>query len=339
MYCTNCGKEIDYDSKFCPNCGASFNKDISVRYTANSVSKKDIIEHLEYAKMLETRIYTLDNMINQLKTKIKELRTPFAKRTKIKDEYDFSAISFFWIFFVITLLIFIFTSNTPFQIILCILSVLLIFFSNEVLMIVLNSAGIAFGICIVVQMFIWLKVFIDNRKYSKRYRENTDSDEREYNKNIQLSYILEKEQLKAETKKREAQEYLNKIYEADILAPKYRNMTAVLTIYEYFIYGRCEELTGHEGAYNLYESELRMGIIINSLSEIITKLDAIQQNQYMIYNAIKQTQSILDSLSYSMQNLSSDINSISNNTDLSSYYSRMSAENTKTLTYINLMKY
>lgn len=339
MYCTNCGKELSYDTKFCPGCGAGLTAvDTTVPYNANVVSKNAVIEHLEYAKIFETRIYTLDCMINKLKEKIQELRTAPAEQKQLKDSYDFSAISLFWIFFAITLLIFIFTSKSPIETILCIISVILIFFSDEILGMLLGSAGIAFGICIVIQIFMWLKVFIDNRTYTRNYKARVLSDKQEYERNLRQANILEKEQTKAEIKKKEAQRYLNEIYKANILAPKYRNMTAVLTIYEYFIYGRCDELTGHEGAYNLYESELRMGIIINSLSEIITRLEAIQQNQYMIYNAIKQTQSIMDSLWYSMQNMSDNINSIANNSEISSYYSRMSAEDTRVLTYINLMK-
>ena len=58
----------------------------------------------------------------------------------------------------------------------------------------------------------------------------------------------------------------------------------------------------------------------------------------MIYNAIKESQNMLDDLAYSMRNIESGIDSIFNNTKLSSYYSRMSTEDTRVLTYINLMR-
>jgi len=338
MFCTNCGEKISFDTKFCPNCGtASVSNDAPIKYTPNKIAKSKVIDHLEIAKIFETRIFTLDNMINKLEERIQELRTPLPQRKKYTDYYDFLGFGVFGIIFLITLLIFVFTSSSPFECLIIIISIVLIFFSDVVAPMVFASLGISLGIYLVINSIFWIKTFIDNRRYSLEYKFNVASDKKDYEENLRIADKLEKEQKKLKLKKKEAKLYLSEIYKADIIAPKYRTMTAVLTIYEYFVYERCESLTGHEGAYNLYESELRMGIIINSLSEIMTKLDAIQQNQYMIYNAIKETQSMMDSLSYSMQNMSSDINSISNNSQISSYYSKMSAENTKALTYINLL--
>ena len=62
---------------------------------------------------------------------------------------------------------------------------------------------------------------------------------------------------------------------------------------EYLLSGRCEDLTGYTGAYNLYEQELRMNIIIAELELISEELDAIKENQYMIYNAICQANYLL----------------------------------------------
>ena len=39
-------------------------------------------------------------------------------------------------------------------------------------------------------------------------------------------------------------------------------MTAMCTMYEYFVTGRCDKLSGADGAYNLYETEVRQNIII-----------------------------------------------------------------------------
>mgnify|MGYP007024707781 CR=1 FL=1 len=50
--------------------------------------------------------------------------------------------------------------------------------------------------------------------------------------------------------------------------PKYRNLVAVSQIYEYILSGRCTELGGYQGAYNLYEQETRMDIVIMRLDDI-----------------------------------------------------------------------
>ena len=55
---------------------------------------------------------------------------------------------------------------------------------------------------------------------------------------------------------------------------------------EYFESGRCSTLTGPDGAYNLYEQELRSNLIISNLQEINSKLDQIKANQYLLYTVV-----------------------------------------------------
>lgn len=96
---------------------------------------------------------------------------------------------------------------------------------------------------------------------------------------------------------RETQAALEQLYAVNLIYPKYRSLVAVCTMYEYLDSGRCAALTGHEGAYNLYESELRMNMIIGKLEEINNKLDQIQANQHVLAQALaestRQTQRML----------------------------------------------
>ena len=79
------------------------------------------------------------------------------------------------------------------------------------------------------------------------------------------------------------------MYSYNVIYDKYRyDLVAICTFAEYLRSGRCNSLQGHEGAYNIYENEIRMGIIISKLDEIITRLDRIEKNQYGIYCALKQ---------------------------------------------------
>ena len=73
----------------------------------------------------------------------------------------------------------------------------------------------------------------------------------------------------------------------DIIFPKYRNLAAITMFYEYFASSRVFELEGKDGAYNLYESELRQNIIIGNLSKINDNLENIKENQYCMYNELK----------------------------------------------------
>jgi len=75
-------------------------------------------------------------------------------------------------------------------------------------------------------------------------------------------------------------------YETNVLFAKYRNLVAVATIDEYLQSGRCETLEGSNGAYNLYEMELRQNIVIGQLSMILDNMEQIRSNQYTLYQEL-----------------------------------------------------
>lgn len=93
---------------------------------------------------------------------------------------------------------------------------------------------------------------------------------------------------------------LRQMYSIGVIYPKYQNLIAISSFYDYLMSGRCSELEGHEGAYNIYEMEARLDRIVTQLDIVIAKLDKIQQNQYMLYRAIqegnKQNQEFLGKL-------------------------------------------
>ena len=79
---------------------------------------------------------------------------------------------------------------------------------------------------------------------------------------------------------------LQTMYETGVIYPKYQNFVAVSALYEYLSSGRCSTLEGANGAYNLYEMELRQNIVIGQLSSIIANLEGIRTNQYTLYQEI-----------------------------------------------------
>lgn len=99
----------------------------------------------------------------------------------------------------------------------------------------------------------------------------------------------------------------NELYKYNIIYEKYRNYVALTTIYEYLASARCDSLEGINGAYNLYESELRSNEILNQLSKIVTSLDSIKSNQFMLYQELRKTNSILSDLSTSIDNAVNEI--------------------------------
>ena len=90
---------------------------------------------------------------------------------------------------------------------------------------------------------------------------------------------------------------LEELYDMDVIFPKYRNLVAISSINEYLMSGRCYELEGPDGAYNLYETELRQNLIINKLSDIVDNLEKIRDNQYSLYEVLKDSNRTIKSLS------------------------------------------
>lgn len=132
----------------------------------------------------------------------------------------------------------------------------------------------------------------------------------------------------------ETQDLLVKLYEMDIIFPKYRNMVAMCTMYEYLASGRCTELTGPNGAYNLFESELRQNLIINQLEAINTNLEQIKQNQYILYQGIMETNLALNTISSDIATLVNAAQDIAVSSRMTAYCSQITATNAQVQTYL-----
>ena len=135
----------------------------------------------------------------------------------------------------------------------------------------------------------------------------------------------------------ESKEVLQRLYSLDILFPKYRNLVAVSTMYEYLASGRVSALEGPDGAYNLYESELRLNLIINKMDVIIQQLEDIKENQYSLYNVLKQTNVVLEEIASDVSELVSTAHDISDASKITAYCSALTAQNTAALKYIAIL--
>lgn len=164
----------------------------------------------------------------------------------------------------------------------------------------------------------------------------------------------------------EAHEYLSKLiecrsglYHLNVIFPKYQNWIALTSFYEYLAAGRCNMLEGHEGAYNIYENEIRANLVVNQLSQIAESLEQVKANQNMIYSelvsinqnidALNTTMNsalqILNNISKNTETMSSALDNISQNTEIiahntavTAYYSKINAELTNSLGYLIALK-
>ena len=119
----------------------------------------------------------------------------------------------------------------------------------------------------------------------------------ELKKQQNLLAYCEKTESEIASPEAKARQELDELYAQNLIHPKYRNFVAVSQICEYFETGRCDTLTGPNGEYNLFEAELRANVIIIKLDKILEKLDDIKSMQYMIYDAIMTTNSLLCGIS------------------------------------------
>ena len=129
------------------------------------------------------------------------------------------------------------------------------------------------------------------------------------------------------------QEALAALYEHDVIFPKYRNLPALTSIYEYFLTGRCEELSGPHGAYNLYEDEVRKNTVISQLNTIIENLEQIRQNQYMLYEQVKGIRQATQAIAIEMYQIKGYTAQLTELTALNTYYNGINAMNSTALAF------
>ena len=132
----------------------------------------------------------------------------------------------------------------------------------------------------------------------------------------------------------DTKELLDNYYDAGIIFPKYRNLVAVSMFHEYLQTGRCSELTGHEGAYNIYEQEARMDLILTKLDDVITRLDRIESNQYILAAAIREINYKVNDLADSVSQCAHSLSNIESDAKFAAHNSAIAAANSRYLTWL-----
>lgn len=138
-------------------------------------------------------------------------------------------------------------------------------------------------------------IFINQKKVKTRNQEAIINNERILVEANQKSIIIQDEISRAEASVDEIQEMLDGYYSADVVYKKYRSLVPITMFYEYFDSGRCCNFQGIDGAYNIYENDIRMDNIISRLDDIISDLDSIRNHQCVLSDLIdKANQNIVE---------------------------------------------
>ena len=184
----------------------------------------------------------------------------------------------------------------------------------------------------------------------KHYNAEVDRENKEIDKhNAQLCTKMRKQ---ADVIQTELDQVNNSIaqtlhtldiyYQMNIIAPKYQhNLIAISSFHEYLTLERTHSLTfnsGDSGAYNIYENELRLNVIIGKLDDIIDRLDQIKSKQYSLYQAIQSSNRTSNQILQATRQSSQRLEAIENNSVISAYNSVLTESNTRYLKWAEMFK-
>lgn len=205
-----------------------------------------------------------------------------------------------------------------------------------------GGTAVGAAACILIVMFSSLddvrKTKADNKRINKSNQQILRNNQRNQKINDQKIDILNQELAAIRTSHSRIKYILDRYYQKNIIYPKYRNLLAISSIYEYLSAGRCTCLEGHEGAYNLFELEAHQNIIINKLDEVILHLERIEDNQHMLYSAIQDSNLKTERLSHEISLAADNLQKIENNTRITAYNSGITAQNTEFLKWIEFFR-
>lgn len=139
----------------------------------------------------------------------------------------------------------------------------------------------------------------------------------------------------AQTKK-----VLHAYYSVNIVARKYRNITAISSFCEYLLTGRTRSLSSNgmdQGAYHIFENELRLHTIVKKPDKIIYHLSKIKDNQRMLYCAINESNRKTDKILYATAQSAQKLESIEQNTVLTAFNNAIAASNAEYLKWIKTL--
>lgn len=146
----------------------------------------------------------------------------------------------------------------------------------------------------------------------------------ELNKKQEMVLVARQEEIRASLVS--AQKSLQNIYSTNVLPQKYRNLTAVATMYEYLESRRCNTIEGHGGIYDTYDTERIQLEQLRNLISMNRKLDRIEDNQRYIVRQLSVANQALRNISGSLSQLEKTTAEIEKNTAISAVANQQTAE-------------
>lgn len=136
-------------------------------------------------------------------------------------------------------------------------------------------------------------------------------------------------------------ETLSQAYAVGVIYNKYRSFPAVASFLDYFNSGRCSTLgenRGGDGAYNTYEQEVRMDLIVAKLDQALVKLDSIRDNQWTLYTAISEGNELSKQLVDNATRIALSAEATAENSAIAAYNAQRSADDINIIKWMQIFK-
>lgn len=92
----------------------------------------------------------------------------------------------------------------------------------------------------------------------------------------------------------------NTLFAYNVIFPKYRSNSILFLLLEYLDSGRCTTLSGKDGAYNIFEAEMRADKMIEQLTKITDVLSVINEKQTLLYAEMRAIRQLTENINLSL---------------------------------------
>ncbi len=180
----------------------------------------------------------------------------------------------------------------------------------------------------------------------QEYRKKIAIDEKRVKSELNQKALLNNEIERMSDSLNRSKNNLRTIYNYNIINQDYQNIYAVGSMYDYFVKGRTQSLgfnstTGDQGAYNIYENERRMNLIITNTEEILKRIDTVIQNQYELANGLCEAKNQINNLCAGinkfMTSTENHLNQITECQRITAYNAERSRKELEFITWMQLL--
>ena len=337
MICKNCGAKIDDGDVFCGQCGESIADAHNAGQNA-AMDKQQIIKYLEIGVDLEKQRYLQERTLECLDERIKSLgvRERFSAPVRRTNNVDYGnnlvggAVAGCAVGFILGIVI----------------GFLPVGISIGTLI------GLGLGAIVARNHYSSEEKNIDteHQRQMNTYFRNLEQDKKRVENELEQKAVMASEKQILYKQYEQTKASLDKYYAKGIIYKNYHyDFTAIASFLDYFKSGRCSTLgerNGGDGAYNEYAKDVRCQMVLTSIGEVLKSLEEIKSNQWSLYSAIKEGNSISEKLLEKTKRIVTDVSRIASateqtaaNTAIGAYAAQEAAKELRYLNWIETNNY